>query len=206
MCALWNINNFVSSDTNQDISSNRKRLFTSKEACRRIPMSKSKRIQRLRLAMTNAQLNALSNILYLVVLCKYGWKMTFPHQSSSSFNKNARHFKMFTCKFIICFKLFFLSCFFFLISFNSISYFYFDVCRKIPDGRYIDVLKPHTFSSFRPYEETVFIVHGFNGTARDKHMRYLKDGNFLFFHKFNAQFSIFVGLFFVFSIFHSISI
>lgn len=49
--------------------------------------------------------------------------------------------------------------------------------RKIPDGRYVDVRKPSTFSSFRPHEETVFIVHGFNGTARDKHMRYLKDGN-----------------------------
>lgn len=48
--------------------------------------------------------------------------------------------------------------------------------RKIPDGRYVDVRKPKTFISFRPFEETVFIVHGFNGTARDKHMRYLKDG------------------------------
>lgn len=52
-------------------------------------------------------------------------------------------------------------------------------CRKIPDGRYVDVRKPSTFSSFRPQEETVFIVHGFNGTARDKHMRYLKDGNLI---------------------------
>lgn len=61
-----------------------------------------------------------------------------------------------------------------------IDYFF---CRKIPDGRYVDVQKPLTFSSFRPFEETVFIVHGFNGTARDKHMRYLKDGNwFYFFH------------------------
>lgn len=48
--------------------------------------------------------------------------------------------------------------------------------RKIPDGRYVDVRKPKTFVNFRPHEETVFIVHGFNGTARDKHMRYLKDG------------------------------
>lgn len=48
--------------------------------------------------------------------------------------------------------------------------------RKIPDGRYVDVRKPKTFSSFRPHEETVFILHGFNGTARDTHMRYLKDG------------------------------
>lgn len=49
--------------------------------------------------------------------------------------------------------------------------------RKIPDGRYVDVRKPSTFVNFRPHEETAFIVHGFNGTARDKHMRYLKDGN-----------------------------
>lgn len=48
--------------------------------------------------------------------------------------------------------------------------------RKIPDGRYVDVRKPKTFVNFRSHEETVFIVHGFNGTARDKHMRYLKDG------------------------------
>ncbi|XP_031636935.1 phospholipase A1-like [Contarinia nasturtii] len=46
---------------------------------------------------------------------------------------------------------------------------------KIPDGRYVDVRKPSTFVNFRPHEETAFIVHGFNGTARDKHMRYLKD-------------------------------
>lgn len=59
------------------------------------------------------------------------------------------------------------------------NYIFFDFIksnRKIPDGRYVDVRKPKTFASFRPHEETVFIVHGFNGTARDKHMRYLKDG------------------------------
>lgn len=58
-------------------------------------------------------------------------------------------------------------------------YFFCFPHRKIPDGRYVDVLKPSTFASFRPLEETVFIVHGFNGTARDKHMRYLKDGNLI---------------------------
>lgn len=60
---------------------------------------------------------------------------------------------------------------------NEMTLCDFSFCRKIPDGRYVDVRKPPTFSNFRPYEETVFIVHGFNGTARDKHMRYLKDGN-----------------------------
>lgn len=56
------------------------------------------------------------------------------------------------------------------------NYICFSFYRKIPDGRYVDVRKPKTFSSFRPHEETVFILHGFNGTARDTHMRYLKDG------------------------------
>lgn len=62
-------------------------------------------------------------------------------------------------------------------------------CRKIPDGRYVDVRKPSTFASFRPLEETVFIVHGFNGTARDKHMRYLKDGKYIRFdlHRMHLQ-------------------
>lgn len=48
-------------------------------------------------------------------------------------------------------------------------------CRKIPDGRYVDVRKPSTFSSFRPHEETAFIVHGFNGTARDKVLHTIRD-------------------------------
>lgn len=74
-------------------------------------------------------------------------------------------------------------------SFNAINFVFFSPqtqsnhsrfgCRKIPDGRYVDVRKPSTFASFRPLEETVFIVHGFNGTARDKHMRYLKDGKYI---------------------------
>lgn len=53
--------------------------------------------------------------------------------------------------------------------------------RKVPNGRYVDVRKPKQFvkAGFRPQAETVFIVHGFNGTARDKHMRYLKDGNLI---------------------------
>jgi len=48
---------------------------------------------------------------------------------------------------------------------------------KVPNGRYVDVRKPRNFAraGFRPHAETVFIVHGFNGTAKDKHMRYLKD-------------------------------
>lgn len=45
----------------------------------------------------------------------------------------------------------------------------------------MDVRNPSTFVNFRQHEETVFIIHGFNGTARDKHMRYLKDGNIGFF-------------------------
>lgn len=54
--------------------------------------------------------------------------------------------------------------------------FFSSAYRQIPDGRYVDVRKPLTFVNFRWEAETVFIVHGFNGTARDKHMRYLKDG------------------------------
>lgn len=42
----------------------------------------------------------------------------------------------------------------------------------------MDVRNPRLFAKagFRPEAETVFIIHGFNGTARDRHMRYLKDG------------------------------
>lgn len=48
----------------------------------------------------------------------------------------------------------------------------------MPGGRYVDVRRPRLFAKvgFNPHAETVFIVHGFNGTARDRHMRYLKDG------------------------------
>lgn len=71
--------------------------------------------------------------------------------------------------------------------------------RKIPDGRYVDVRKPSTFVNFRPHEETVFIVHGFNGTARDKHMRYLKDGNvYIYFYLFHLFANWFILHFFVY--------
>lgn len=63
--------------------------------------------------------------------------------------------------------------------------------RKVPNGRYVDVRKPKSFlkAGYRTYAETVFIVHGFNGTARDKHMRYLKDGKTV--KKANKNFMIF---------------
>lgn len=48
--------------------------------------------------------------------------------------------------------------------------------RKFPIGRIVDVMKPKTFINFRPYEETVFILHGYNGSAHEKYIRYLKDG------------------------------
>lgn len=49
----------------------------------------------------------------------------------------------------------------------------------------------------------MFIVHGFNGTARDKHMRYLKDGkqridlilSFPHFHLASLSSSIFIQTF-----------
>lgn len=74
-----------------------------------------------------------------------------------------RDYNSFTCSFLFLFCIFF-----------------FHFHRLIPDGRYVDVRKPSTFVNFRSEAETVFIVHGFNGTARDKHMRYLKDGIFNF--------------------------
>lgn len=52
-------------------------------------------------------------------------------------------------------------------------------CRKSPNGRLVNIKNPGTFAHFRPFEETVFIIHGFNGTANDKHLLYLKDGKHL---------------------------
>lgn len=45
-------------------------------------------------------------------------------------------------------------------------------------GRYIFANKPKSFerAGFQPQQETAFIVHGFNGSHMDTHMRYLKDG------------------------------
>lgn len=51
----------------------------------------------------------------------------------------------------------------------------------MPRGRIIDVRHPKTFkrAGYHAQEETVFIVHGFNGTESDRHIRYLRDGKLL---------------------------
>lgn len=51
-------------------------------------------------------------------------------------------------------------------------------CRKQRRGKLINPLDPDSLSraKFKSYEETAFIVHGFNGSHVDRHMRYLRDG------------------------------
>lgn len=46
-------------------------------------------------------------------------------------------------------------------------------------GKLINPLDPDSLrrAKFNSYEETTFIVHGFNGSHVDRHMRYLRDGN-----------------------------
>lgn len=48
---------------------------------------------------------------------------------------------------------------------------------QVPRGRKIDVRYPKTFkhAGYYAQQETVFIVHGFNGTESDRHIRYLRD-------------------------------
>lgn len=51
-------------------------------------------------------------------------------------------------------------------------------CRKQRRGKLINPLDPDSLrrAKFKSYEETAFIVHGFNGSHTDRHMRYLRDG------------------------------
>lgn len=43
----------------------------------------------------------------------------------------------------------------------------------------MDVKNPISLylAGYDKHHETVFLIHGFNGTERDKHMMYLRDGN-----------------------------
>lgn len=51
-------------------------------------------------------------------------------------------------------------------------------CSKQRRGKLINPLDPDSLrrAKFNSYEETTFIVHGFNGSHVDRHMRYLRDG------------------------------
>lgn len=50
--------------------------------------------------------------------------------------------------------------------------------RQKRSGHYVSAHKPLSFDrgGFQRNKETAFIVHGFNGSHLDTHMRYLRDG------------------------------
>ncbi|KAL5280436.1 hypothetical protein ACFFRR_004426 [Megaselia abdita] len=57
--------------------------------------------------------------------------------------------------------------------------------KKFP-GTLINAKNPYSLykAGFNSYKETAFIIHGFNGTFRDKHMQFLKDA--YLFRNFNV--------------------
>lgn len=49
---------------------------------------------------------------------------------------------------------------------------------RVRSGIEVDIMKPATFKSagFIPQHDTCLVIHGFNGTQKSKHIRYLIDG------------------------------
>lgn len=51
---------------------------------------------------------------------------------------------------------------------------------RVQSGIEVDIMKPGTFraAGFIPQHDTCLVIHGFNGTQRSKHIRYLIDGKY----------------------------